>query len=231
MNFELISACGLAFWLGILTAICPCPMATNIAAISFISKRVDSPLTVWITGFVYTVGRMIAYAVLGMLIMQGLFASAQVSHLLQKYMNLLAGPLLVLVGMALLQLISVPSFGFSSSRIRERLAGQGLLGSFFLGVFLALAFCPTSAALYFGSIIPLSIKHTSPVLIPCIYGVATGLPVVGVAFIVAFGANKIGRVYSTLSRLEVWARWITGLLFLLVGLYFTLTLTAGIRWP
>jgi cytochrome c-type biogenesis protein len=205
-------------------------MATNIAAISFISKRVDSPMTVWITGIVYTLGRMIAYAVLGILIVQGLFASPHVSYLLQKYMNLLTRPLLVLVGMALLQLISVPSFGVSSRSLRERLAKQGLLGAFFLGVFLALAFCPTAAALYFGSIIPLSIKHTSPLLIPCVYGVATGLPVAGVSFMIAFAANKIGRLYSTLSRLEIWARWITGILFLLVGLYFTLTLTAGIRW-
>ncbi len=226
----MISACGLAFWLGLLTAICPCPMATNIAAISFISKRVDSPMTVWMTGFVYTLGRMLAYAVLGILIMQGLFASAHVSHLLQKYMNLLTGPLLVLVGMALLQLISVPSFGFSSRRLQERLARMGLLGSFLLGVFLALAFCPTSAAIYFGSIIPLCLQHTSKVLIPCVYGVATGLPVVLVSFIVAFGANRVAAVYAGLSSVEVWARRMTGLLFLLIGLYLTITLTAGIRF-
>jgi cytochrome c biogenesis protein CcdA len=230
MSFEMITACGLAFWLGLLTAICPCPMATNIAAISFISKRVDSPITVWMTGLVYTLGRMIAYAVLGILIMQGLFASAHVSHLLQKYMNLLTGPLLVLVGMALLQLVSIPSFGFSSGRLQERLAQKGLLGSFFLGIFLALAFCPTSAAIYFGSIIPLSLQHTSKVLIPCVYGVATGLPVVAVSFIVAFGANRVAAVYSGLSNLEVWARRITGVLFLLIGLYFSITLTAGIRF-
>ena len=230
MSFEVISACGLAFWLGLLTAICPCPMATNIAAISFISKRVGSPMTVWMTGLVYTFGRMIAYAVLGILIMQGLFASSHISHLLQKYMNLLTGPLLVLVGMALLQLISIPSFGFSSGRLQERLAKEGLLGSFFLGVFLALAFCPTSAAIYFGSIIPLSLSHSSKLLIPCVYGVATGLPVVAVSFIVAFGANRVAAVYAGLSNLEVWARRITGVLFLVVGLYFTITLTAGIRF-
>jgi len=230
MTFELITAAGLAFWLGIVTAICPCPMATNIAAISFISKRVDAPATVWLTGMVYTLGRMVAYSLLGILILQGLFASSQISHLLSKYMNLLLGPLLVVVGMALLQLISIPSFGVSAGRYQERLAKQGLLGSFFLGLVLALAFCPTSAAIYFGSIIPLSIQHKSELLIPCIYGIATGLPVVGVSFFVAFGVHRIGVVYKTLSAIEVWARRITGVLFVLVGLYFTITLTAGIRW-
>jgi cytochrome c biogenesis protein CcdA len=110
------------------------------------------------------------------------------------------------------------------------LAQQGFLGAFFLGVFFALAFCPTSAAIYFGSIIPLSIQHQSLLLIPCVYGVATGIPVVGVAFFVAFGVNRLGSVYKTLSTVEVWARRITGILFVLVGLYFAITLTAGIRW-
>lgn len=219
-----------AFWLGILTAICPCPMATNIAAISFISKRVDAPLLVLVTGVVYTLGRMIAYTILGVLILQGLFASPQVSHLLQKYMGLLTGPLLILVGMVLLQLISFPSVGIGFGHLQERFAKQGLLGSFMLGIFLALAFCPTSAAIYFGRVIPISVEHSSEVLIPCVYGIATGLPVIGVSFMIAFGANRIGAVYVTMANVEVWARRITGILFLLVGLYFTLTLTAGIQF-
>lgn len=226
MSVAIISA----FWLGILTAICPCPMATNIAAISFISKRVESPASVLLTGVVYTLGRMIAYAALGMLIMQGLFASPQVSHLLQKYMGMVTGPLLVLVGMVLLRLLSFPSFGVSLGAFQERIAKRGLLGSLFLGVFLALAFCPSSAAIFFGSIIPICVKQSSGLVIPCVYGIATGLPVIGVSFMIAFGANRIGAVYSTLSGVEVWARRITGFLFLLVGLYFTLTLTAGIKF-
>ncbi|MEI6645853.1 MAG: aromatic aminobenezylarsenical efflux permease ArsG family transporter [bacterium] len=219
-----------AFWLGILTAICPCPMATNIAAISFISKRVDSPVVVLVTGVVYTLGRMIAYTVLGVLILQGLFASPHVSHLLQKYMGLLTGPLLVLVGMVLLQLISFPSVGIGLGHFQERLAKKGVVGAFFLGIFLALAFCPSSAAIYFGRVIPISVEQESALLIPCVYGIATGLPVIGVSFMIAFGANRIGAVYATLSNVEVWARRMTGILFLLVGLYFTVTLTAGIRF-
>ena len=226
MNVAIMSA----FWLGILTAICPCPMATNIAAISFISKRVDSPVWVLLTGVVYTLGRMIAYTVLGMLILQGLFASPHVAHLLQKYMGLVTGPLLVLVGMVLLQLISVPSVGIGFGHFQEQLAKKGVLGSFFLGIFLALAFCPSSAAIYFGRVIPISIEHESVLLIPCVYGIATGLPVIGVSFMIAFGANRIGAVYAALSNIEVWARRITGILFLLVGIYFTVTLTAGIRF-
>lgn len=219
-----------AFWLGILTAICPCPMATNIAAISFISKRVDAPLLVLVTGIVYTLGRMIAYTILGMLILQGLFASPQVSHLLQKYMGLFTGPLLIVVGMVLLQLIAFPSVGIGFGNLQERFAKQGLLGSFMLGIFLALAFCPTSAAIYFGRVIPISVEHSSALLIPCVYGIATGLPVIGVSFMIAFGANRIGAVYATMANIEVWARRTTGVLFLLVGLYFTITLTAGIRF-
>jgi threonine/homoserine/homoserine lactone efflux protein len=95
---------------------------------------------------------------------------------------------------------------------------------------LALAFCPTSAAIYFGRVIPISVEHSSALLIPCVYGIATGLPVIGVSFLIAFGANRIGAVYATMANIEVWARRTTGVLFLLVGLYFTVTLTAGIRF-
>lgn len=219
----------LAFWLGILTAICPCPMATNIAAISFVGRTIKAPLAVLLNGLFYTLGRVVAYTLLGMLIIQGLFFSPELSHLLQKYMNLLMGPLLLLIAMVLLKLITVPGFGLTLNTLQKRFENRGAIGAFALGILLALTFCPSSAALYFGSLIPLAIQHHSEVLFPAVYGIATGLPVMAIAFVIAFSAQRISRFYAALAHLELWAQRVTGILFLLLGLYLTLTLTAGLK--
>ena len=204
---EYALAIGSAFWFGILTSISPCPLATNIAAISFVGRKIGSAPAVLAAGVLYACGRTIAYASLGILLAGGLTAAPEVSHLLQKYMNLLMGPLLILVAMV----------------ERMGIAGAGLLGIIF-----ALSFCPTSAVLFFGSLLPLAIKFNSGLLLPAIYGMATGLPVLFFAFLLAFGVNQFGRTYHRLAMFELWAQRITGIIFLLIGLYFTFAVTMGI---
>ena len=226
---EYALAIGSAFWFGILTSISPCPLATNIAAISFVGRKIGSAPAVLAAGVLYACGRTIAYASLGILLAGGVTAAPEVSHLLQKYMNLLMGPLLILVAMVLLKLLTLPAIsGGIGERLWIRVERMGIAGAGLLGIIFALSFCPTSAVLFFGSLLPLAIKFNSGLLLPAIYGMATGLPVLFFAFLLAFGVNQFGRTYHRLAMFELWAQRITGIIFLLIGLYFTFAVTMGI---
>ena len=220
---ELFIGAGTALWLGILTSISPCPLATNIAAISYIGKRVDSPRSVLTSGLLYTLGRTAVYLVLGMLLVQSLLSAPHISHWLQKYMMKMLGPLLILVGMVLLGLIGR---GFTGSGVadatRDRVDRMGIWGAGFLGMVFALSFCPVSAALFFGSLVPLAVKSGSGILHPALYGVGTALPVVAFSMLLASGARYLGKVFGGITRFELWARRITGVLFIGIGIYFTL---------
>ena len=218
-----------ALWLGILTSISPCPLATNIAAISFVGRCLGSPLEVFWTGVVYTLGRMLTYVVLGILLVASFISVPLVSQLLQKYMNKILGPILILVGMFLLEMLTLrfASPGLSE-KLQHRFATWGVWGAGLLGVIFALSFCPVSAALFFGSLLPLAIKYESSVLLPSLYGVATALPVLLFAILVALGAQSLGQAFNKLTRIEWWARRITGAVFVVVGIYYSLAFIFGI---
>lgn len=227
---DFILAVGTAFWLGVLTSISPCPMATNIAAISYLSRNLSNPRTVFLTGLLYSIGRTLAYLVIAILLVLSFLSAPLVSYYLQKYMNLALGPLLILVGMVLTGLIS---FNISSSGVSEkmqkRVDSSGIWGAFILGVLFALSFCPVSAMLFFGSLIPLAVKFKSSVLLPSVYGIATGLPVLIFAILITSGVNRVAQAYNKLVPFERWARHITGIVFILVGLYYSLTIIFGIK--
>lgn len=213
-----------AFWFGVLTSISPCPLATNIAAISFVGRRVDSPQKVFISGLLYTGGRMLTYVLLGTALVASLLSAPSLSYTLQKYMNLALGPLLIVVGMVLLELITfrIPSIGISQS-MRKRIENMDVWGAGLLGMLFALSFCPTSAALFFGSVLPLAVKWESGLVLPGVYGIATGLPVLVFAGLLAIGTQKVAQAYDRVLVFERWARYMTGVLFILVGIYYCLT--------
>ncbi len=222
-------ALGSAAWFGFLTAISPCPLATNIAAVSFIARRIDKPKAAVATGVLYAIGRSLVYVTLGALLVSSALAAPAVSHWLQKYMNKVLGPVLVLVGMILLDLIRVGSFGAGlGERVGKRVEGWGILGGLPLGVVFALSFCPSSAALFFGSLVPLSIKYESSWLLPLIYGASTALPVIVFAALIAVGTKAVGRAFDRLASFERWARRITGIIFIAVGVFFALRFVFGV---
>jgi len=160
-----------AFWFGILTSISPCPLATNIAAISFISRRMDKMNTVILSGILYTVGRALAYLGLGALIMAGLLASGEIALFLQRYLNQALGPILILAGMLLLGLLGTTgSVTLVSRGMQDRAAKGGIGWAALLGLLFALSFCPVSAGLFFGGLLPLSATNESQVILPTIYG-------------------------------------------------------------
>jgi cytochrome c biogenesis protein CcdA len=226
---EWLIALGSAFGLGILTSISPCPMATNIAAISYVGRRVDKPSSVLVAGLLYTLGRMLAYMVLAVVLVTGMLKTPVLSQFLQKYMNLLLGPILIIVGMLLLEMISInPRGGGVSESLQKRTDALGSWGGGLLGIVFALSFCPTSAALFFGSLLPLAVKMHSGVVLPLVYGLATGLPVLFFAGLLAFGANRLATAYNRLTIFDKWMRRVIGALFIALGIYYSLTYIFGI---
>lgn len=218
-----------AAWLGILTAISPCPMATNIAAIAFVGRRVESPMKALGAGLLYAAGRMLTYVALGALLAESLLSAPYLSHFLQKYMNKLLGPILILVGMVLLELIQINVAGLSASgKMQKRVEAMGWAGALLLGVAFALSFCPVSAALFFGSLVPLALKFEAGVLMSAAYGVATALPVLAFAVLIAFGAERLGRAYDALTLVERWLRRGTGGIFIAVGVYYAMVHIFGV---
>ena len=220
---EFLVGIGSALWLGILTSISPCPLATNIAAISYIGRKVGSGRQVFLTGLLYTIGRTLAYLALAMVLVASVLSVPQISLFLQKYMHLVLGPLLIVVGMFLLGLIELNMGGGGMGEgLQKRVDAMGVWGALLLGVVFALTFCPTSAALFFGSLVPLSLKVNSSVVLPAVYGVGTALPVMVFAVLLATSAQSVGKAYNVLAKIEWWARMVTGWIFVLVGIYFSL---------
>lgn len=212
---------GSALWLGILTSISPCPLASNVAAVSFIAKKITHPALVFISGLAYTLGRMAAYAALGWLIINSLLSVPQVAQFLQKYMGKALGPILIITGLIVLEIIKIRLPGIAlSEKHNNRLAESGASGAFILGFIFALAFCPISAALFFGSLIPLALNSKAGEVLPFIYGIGTGLPVLLFALAIALGVTSLSRWFNRITRLEFYSRKITGAVFIIVGLYY-----------
>ncbi len=213
-----------ALWLGILTAISPCPLATNIAAISFIGRQIGNYKGVLSAGFLYTFGRTFTYVLLGAGITAGLLATGDVSRFLQKYLNEILGPCLILLGMVLLNMIGA---GFSFDKLHHKMHKQaeksGVWFALPVGVVFALSFCPVSAGLFFGALIPLAVKNNDYFVLPLIYGCGTALPVILFAFLIAFGGEYLGKAFNCLTRFELWFRYTAGVLFILAGIYYCLT--------
>jgi cytochrome c-type biogenesis protein len=220
---ELWAAIAAAAWTGILTAISPCPLATNVAAISFISRRVENPRAALLTGLLYTLGRSVVYVAIAVMLVGSLLSAPAISIALQKYMNKLLGPILILLGMVLLGMIVLPTRGSDlGQRVGQKVADWGVWAGLVLGVVFALSFCPASAALYFAGLIPLAIKFESNFMLPAVFGISTALPVVLFAFLIAISANAMAKAFNRISAFERWARRVTGVIFLVVGVYFCL---------
>lgn len=218
----ILSATAVAAYLGVLCAISPCPLATNIAAVGFVSRGL-SPARTLLGGLLYAAGRAAVYVLIAVVLVNGLAAAPELSHVLQKHMNRAMGPILVIVATMLLGLIRLPSFGPGRfSAVQRRLADSGLAGAFLLGAFFALAFCPTSAALYFGSLMPLVIDNSSPLLLSSVFGAASALPVVVFSLLIAAGVRKVGALFGRITELEKWLRLVTGAVFLVIGVGLTL---------
>lgn len=209
-----------AFLLGIMTAISPCPLATNITAIGFISRDLENRKKIFYNGLWYTLGRALSYTVLGVILYFGA-SKFQVAKLFQSNGEKFLGPLLILVGILMLDIIKIKFPGFSG--ISDRIGKNNKSNwwtALLLGIVFALAFCPYSGVLYFGMLIPMTISSVSGLFLPVVFAVATGLPVIIIAYLLAFSVSSVGSFYNNIKIFEKWFRRIVAILFMLVGLYY-----------
>jgi cytochrome c biogenesis protein CcdA len=210
-----------AFVLGLMTAISPCPLATNITATAFISKNISSKKKVFLSGILYSLGRAFTYTTIGLI----LFFGASKFHIArffsqngEKYL----GPLLIIIGLMMLNVIRLNFLGKSNftEKLSEKFQDKGLLGSFLIGAVFALAFCPYSGALYFGMLIPMTISSIDGLYLPIIFAFGTGLPVLLFTYLLAFAAGSVGSFYNKITKVEKVMRTVAGVVFILTGLYY-----------
>ena len=213
---------GMALSLGLAMAISPCPLATNVAAISYLGRRATRPRLVLLSGLLYTVGRTLVYLVLGILLVASLLGKSQVSEFLEKYIDKLLGPIFLVLAMFMLGLIrfsiSGPGMG---ERMQRRVDALGVWGALLLGILFALSFCPFSAGVFFG-MITWAVKVRSSVVLPTVFGIATALPVMAFAVLIALSAQTVGKAFNRVSQIEWWVRNIAGGIFLAMGIHYTL---------
>jgi len=210
-----------AFLLGVLTSISPCPLATNITAIAYISKEIKTAKHTLLNGIFYTLGRGASYTILATLIYFGL-SSFQISSIFQGWGDKVLGPVLIIIGLIMFGIIKInlDKGGERIERIKLWLSQKGFIGSFLLGMLFALAFCPYSGVLFFGALIPLVLKSTESLLLPPIFALGTGLPVILFSFIIAFAVQKLGQVFQIMQKIEKIMRYSVATIFTGVGIYY-----------
>lgn len=232
-----------ALYLGVLTSISPCPLATNIAAISYIGGRVGDSRGVIHAGLLYTLGRCLLYVALAGLLTWTSLSIPMVSMFLQRYMHLLLGPIFLVLGMFLSGVVTFDVGSGISQQLARRVDAMGVWGALLLGALFAVSFCPTSAAWFFGLLaltlgsdsgaivgvmakvgitMPSSTITGGSILLPVIYGIGTAIPVIVVAILLAYSAKSLGTTYKAIGKVEWWARMTTGCVFILLGIYFSL---------
>ena len=213
-----------AFLLGLMTAISPCPLATNITATAYLSKDIGDKRRVMFNGVFYTLGRMFTYTVLGLIFYFGA-SQFQVAKLLQNVGGMWLGIALVIIGIFMLDIIKikVPGMNKLTSKIENKEGKKTYLDAFLLGLLFALAFCPYSGVLYFGGLIPMTIASPSGLLLPPVFAIATGLPVIIIAWLLAYSVSNVGKFYNKMNAFQKWFKWVVAAIFIIVGIYYIIT--------
>lgn len=209
-----------AFVLGLMTAISPCPLATNITAVGFISKDIENRNRVFINGLLYTLGRAITYTIIPLVLYFGA-DQFKFSGFFQRYGEKFLGPLLLLIGLLMLDIVKMkfPGMGSLTSKMQHK-TKWGYWDTLLLGALFALAFCPYSGVLFFGMLVPMTISSASGLYLPVIFAIATGIPVILFAWVLAYAVSGIGNVYNKIKIFEIWFRRVVAVLFIAVGIYY-----------
>lgn len=209
----------IACWLGILTSISPCPLASNIAAVSFLGRKISNPFLVLSNAVAYTLGRALFYTITGVVLSYFLSSIPLVSDFLQTKMIYIASPLMIVLGLILLDIVKIkfPSFSMSD-KTKNKLENKGFIGALLLGFLFASMLCPVSAAFFFSNLMQ---SGGNPIVL-LVYGIGTGLPVLFFAFVLAFFANRLGNYYKSITIFEKYARKLTAIIFIIVGIYYLL---------
>lgn len=224
---ELAHARDIPFWaafaLGLLTAIAPCPLATNITATAYIAKGFTNKRKVLLSGLLYTLGRAFSYTAIGMALYFGA-SKFHVARFFQGNGEKFLAPLLILIGLVMINVIKMDFLGKLNvaDRLSEKFKNKGLVGAFVLGILFALAFCPYSGVLYFGSLIPMTIASPQGLYLPFVFAIGTGLPVLLFTYLLAFSIEKVSKTFSFLQNAERVMRYVAGVVFIMTGIYYAL---------
>ncbi|MDL2239746.1 aromatic aminobenezylarsenical efflux permease ArsG family transporter [Bacteroidales bacterium OttesenSCG-928-K22] len=210
-----------ALLLGLMTAISPCPLATNITATAYLSKDIGNKKRVFLNGIFYTLGRTFSYTALGMIFYFGA-SQFQVTRFLQNIGGLWLGVALIIIGILMLDVIkfNIPGINKLTSNVGEKKRKNNYLNAFLLGVLFALAFCPYSGVLYFGVLIPMTIASPSGLILPVVFAIATGLPVIIIAYLLAYSMSNVGKFYNKMNSFQKWFKRIVAAVFIIVGIYY-----------
>ena len=209
-----------AFILGIMTAISPCPLATNITAIGYISKDIENRKRIFWNGLWYTLGRAISYTGIGLILFFGA-SQFQISRFLQQNGEKFLGPLLIIIGILMFDFVKLrfPGLGGITQKMEGKKTGSWWT-ALLLGIVFALAFCPYSGVLYFGMLIPITVSSASGLYLPAVFAIATGLPVIIIAYLLAFSLSSVGGFYNKMKTFEKWFRRVVAVIFIGAGVYF-----------
>ena len=210
-----------AFVLGLMTAISPCPLATNITATAYISKNISNKRKVFLSGILYSLGRGFSYTAIGLILYFGA-SKFHIARFFNQHGEKYLGPLLIIIGLLMLNIIKLNFLGKSNfqEKLSEKFKNKGLIGSFLIGMVFALAFCPYSGALFFGMLIPMTITSADGLYLPIIFAFGTGLPVILFTYLLAFTAGKVGIFYNRITKIEKVMRIVAGVVFIITGLYY-----------
>ena len=227
-----------AFLLGLLTALSPCPLATNVTAVAYIARSCmdgnenngNARRRVLWSGILYTLGRTLAYTILGAFLIFIIRQGADIFGLqlvISEWGELILGPALIIIGLFMLfgDQLHLPKFSFTPITAGEG-SYKGNIGALLLGILFAMAFCPTSGLLYFGMLIPMSAEATAGYLLPLVFAIATALPVLVVAWVLAYSMQSMGKVMGKIAAFQRWFNRLVAVLFIGVGIYYSITMFA-----
>lgn len=220
INIPLVSA--LLF--GLIGATAPCQLSTNVAALAYLSRRVEEPRRMWGQTAAFIAGKVTVYLLIGgMVVGLGL----QFGQLTQTAVPVaviarrVLGPLLVIVGLLMLGLLSSRlSFGgrFSGWLEAKARGRQGLLPAYLMGVAFSFTFCPTLFWLFFGLTIPLAIASPGGVFFPGVFAVGTAVPVLFLAAMLASGTVNVRGFVRRFKAADAWIQRVVGAVFVLIGM-------------
>lgn len=219
-----------AFFIGLMMTFSPCPLATNITAIAFISKKIGDSKHTLLVGTLYSLGRLVAYVGLTALIVYAGLNIQAISFFLQEYGALLIGPFMIIMGILMLEIVDIPLPGGCGwlQTLETYLAGKGYAGGFLLGVIFALALCPFSAVLFFGMLIPIALKTGDAIFVPAVFAIATALPVIVISLLLVGGITRVSGMMATVQKMEKWITWTVAAVFIVVGIYYCYLVCSGL---
>lgn len=208
--------------LAIVFALDPCLMLTNIAAIGYIGREVDDKRAILARGLYYTLGRTLSYGLLGCIMIAFLQLGKSlhpIEEFVEHYGVAILTVFMLLMGVLLCLSDYIPWLNINLAKNVDQTRFKGKLGAFLLGIVLTFAFCPTNAILFFGMMVPVCSASKFGYALPFLFSATTAIPVLLIAYLIAFSINSIARCYNKVQLIGKILKWVVGIAFIAIGIY------------